>query len=62
MLPVAFEEFEVVYMFFATFFFSLSLSIGKRTNLAKIWRVGAVATPSSPFSTDLIMNLTLFLI
>ena len=37
MLPVAFEEFEVVYMFFATFFFSLSLSIGKRTNLAKIW-------------------------
>ena len=62
MLPVAFEEFEVVYMFFATFFFSLSLSIGKRTNLAKIWGMEAVATPSSPVSTDLIMNLTSFLI
>ena len=37
MFPVALEEPEVVYMFFATFFFSLSLSFGKWSNLAKIW-------------------------
>ena len=35
MLPVSFEEFTVVFMFFATLLFSLSLSIGKRLNLAK---------------------------
>ena len=36
MLPVALEEIGVSYMFFTTFFFSLSLSIGKKSNLAKI--------------------------
>ena len=36
MLPGVFQQFEVVYIFFATFFFSLSLSIGKRSVLAKI--------------------------
>ena len=35
MLLVVFEEFKVVYIFFATFFFSLSLSIVK--GLAKIF-------------------------
>ena len=35
-LPVAFEEFEVVYIFFATFFLLLSLSVYKRSTLAKI--------------------------
>ena len=40
-LPVAFEESEVVICFFATFFFSLSLSIGKRSNLAKSGRAAA---------------------
>ena len=36
MLPDVFEEFEVVYVFLATFCFSLSLSIGKRSTLGKI--------------------------
>ena len=31
MLPDVFEEFEVVYVFLATFCFSISLSIGKRS-------------------------------
>ena len=35
MLPDVFEEFEVVYVFLATFCFSLSLSIGKRSTLGK---------------------------
>ena len=36
-------------MFFATSFFSLSLSIGKRSNLAKIWgEGGAAASPHNP--------------
>ena len=47
MLPEAFEEFEVAYIFLATFCFLLSLSIGKRLTLGKIWRGGAgVAAPS----------------
>ena len=40
MLPEAFEEFEVAYIFLATFCFLLSLSIGKRLTLGKIWRGG----------------------
>ena len=36
MLPDDFEEFEVVYAFLATFCFSLSLSVGKRSTLRKI--------------------------
>ena len=36
MLPVVFEEFEVAYIFYATFFFSLSLPIDKRSTLAKV--------------------------
>ena len=36
MLPIVFEEFEVVYIFFATFFLLLSLSVYKRSTLAKI--------------------------
>ena len=35
-LPIVFEEFEVVYIFFC-YFFSQSLSVGKRSTLAKIW-------------------------
>ena len=38
MLPVVFEEFENdLYVFTILFFFSLSLSIGKRSTTAKIW-------------------------
>ena len=40
MLPVVFEEFEndlYVFIFTILFFFSLSLSIGKRSTTAKIW-------------------------
>ena len=37
MLLEFFKGFEVVYIFFATLFFSLSFFIGKRSNLAKIW-------------------------
>ena len=39
MLPVGFKEFKVVnlFIFFAIFFFSLALSIDKRSILAKIW-------------------------
>ena len=44
MLPVVFEESEVVIYFSATFFFSLSLSIGKRSDLAKSGRA-AVPPP-----------------
>ena len=36
MLPVVFEEFKVIRMFFATLFFSLSQSLGKRSILTKI--------------------------
>ena len=35
MLPDVFEEFEVVYVFLATFCFSLSLLFGKRLTLGK---------------------------
>ena len=45
-LTVVFEEFKVVCIFLAIFFFSLQLSIGKRSTLAKIW--GAAAPPSPP--------------
>ena len=51
MLLVVFEEFEVVYIFFATFFFSLSLLIGKRSTLEKNW--GAAAPQSPLVSTGL---------
>ena len=37
MLPVGFKEFEVGYIFLLLFFFILSLSIGTRSILAKIW-------------------------
>ena len=37
MLPVVSEEFELVCIFFAIFFFLLSLSIRKRSTLTKIW-------------------------
>ena len=50
MLPVAIEEFGVIFMFFATFFFLLSLSIGKRSNLAKIWVAPALPSPLAPRS------------
>ena len=46
MLPVVFEKFKVVHIFFATFFFSLSLSIGKMAILAKIWEGGGCRPPS----------------
>ena len=39
--------------FFATFFFLLSLSIGKRSILAKIWGGGVVAPPAPSVSTGL---------
>ena len=34
-LPVVFEEFDMVYFFFDNFIFSLSMSIGKSSTLAK---------------------------
>ena len=37
-LPVVFEEFDLGYIFWLLFFFSLSLSIGNRSTVAKIWR------------------------
>ena len=40
MLPVGFKQFELVYTYFiysATIFFFISLSIGKRPILANIW-------------------------
>ena len=48
MLLVVFEEFKVVYIFFATFFFSLSLSIVK--GLAKIFskNLGRLQPPPLP--------------
>ena len=46
MLPIVFEKLELVYIFFATFFFSLLFSIGKRSILAKI--CGGCSTPSPP--------------
>ena len=45
MLSVVFEEFELVCIFFAIFFFSLSLSIAKWLTLAKIW---GAAVPQLP--------------
>ena len=36
MLQVDFEKFELVFIFFATFFFSVSLSFHKRSTSAKI--------------------------
>ena len=48
MLPDVFEEFEVVYVFLATFCFSLSLSIGKRSTLEKIWGAAVPPVPPSP--------------
>ena len=53
MLPEAFEEFEVAYIFLATFCFLLSLSIGKRLTLGKIWRGGRGLQPP-PVSTSLL--------
>ena len=50
-LPVVFEEFEVVYLFIYfsdNFFFSLSLSIGKRSTLPKIWLRLQPRTPLAP--------------
>ena len=49
MLPIVFEKLELVYIFFATFFFSLLFSIGKRSILAKIW-----GRCSPPVSTKLL--------
>ena len=48
MLPVGFKEFKVVnlFIFFAIFFFSLALSIDKRSILAKIW--WGCSLPSAP--------------
>ena len=48
MLPVVFEEIEMVYIFFTTFFFSLSLSIGKL--------VKSQPLPPLPISTGLSWN------
>ena len=50
-LPVVFKKFQMVYIFFAIFFFSLLLPIGKKSTLAKIWRGSSVpATPPPPSS------------
>ena len=51
MLPVVFEEFGVVFIFylfiyfFVTFFFSISLSIGKRSTLAKLQQLQPPPVP-----------------
>ena len=47
MLSVVFEDFENVYIFFASLFFSLSLLTGKRSTLQKIW--GGSCPPSPWF-------------
>ena len=61
MLPVGFNEFEVGYIFLLLFFFILSLSIGTRSILAKIWGGrgvgGAEASRPSPVSTGLLWML-----
>ena len=44
-IPVVFKKFQVVYIFFAIFFFSLSLPIGKKSTLAKIWGAPASQQP-----------------
>ena len=44
MLPAVFEEFEIVYIFFAIFFFLVSLSIRKRLKICKkyySWTLGS---------------------
>ena len=53
MLPVVFKESELVYIFFTTFF-SLSLSIGKRSILAKTWGGCSPPPPQTPVFTGLV--------
>ena len=55
MLPNVFEEYEVVYVFVASFGCSLSSSIGKRSTLGKISGAAALIPPlqSPPVSTGL---------
>ena len=50
MLSVVFEKFELVCVFFPIFFFSLSLLVGKRSTLTKIW---GLHPPVSVVSMDL---------
>ena len=45
-LPVVFEEFDMVYIFWLLFFFPLVLSVDKRSTLAKIW--GDCSPPALP--------------
>ena len=45
MLPNVFEEYEVVYVFVASFGCSLSSSIGKRSTLGKISGAAALTPP-----------------
>ena len=45
MLPIVFEEFEMVYNFLLLFSFHLSLPIGKMSTLTKIWGAAALQTP-----------------
>ena len=47
-LPVVFEEFDLGYIFWLLFFFSLSLPIGKRSTLTKIWRDCSPPVPPPP--------------
>ena len=56
MLPVVFEKSEMGLRFFATFFYSLSLSIGKRSTLANIWG-GDVAPSFSVFTGENLIQL-----
>ena len=55
----SFQEILDGLYFFATFFFSLSLSIGKRSTLAKIWegREGLQSPPAPPVSAGLLSQL-----
>ena len=53
MPPLVFKEFEMVYISFDTFLLSLSLSIGKRSTLAKNKERGVTANPSLLVSTGL---------
>ena len=48
MLPEVFEELQFVDVFVANFCFSLSLSIGKRSTLEKIWGAAVPPVPPSP--------------
>ena len=60
-LPVAFREFEMVYIFFATFFFTIIVNCERSTS-PKIWGGGGrAAAPSLPGFYGLVLLFGRFL-